>query len=389
VTTTGTDIRKKVAVVFGTRPEAIKFAPLIKELRQDSRLEVLSVTTGQHGVMLDQVLEVFGLTPSVQLPSSSPGQTLSSFAGRTLGALCGTFEQHRPDLVIVQGDTSTAFVAGLSAFYQETPVAHLEAGLRSYDLGRPFPEEGNRVMISRLAAIHLAPTAGNAANLCAEGIPANKVFVTGNTVIDALRIVLARRPPLINTRLIDVLADERPIVTVTAHRRESWGDPLRSIALAIRDLAEITDVRIVWPLHGNPAVRSVVLPIIADHPAICWLEPLAYSDFAQLLGRSHLVISDSGGVQEEAPALGCPVVVLRDVTERSEAVDLGAAVLVGTDRALIVKQAIALLARTGRGIMSPYGDGAASQRCCTAIGSYLFGDEPPAEFEPMLVMRGA
>ena len=381
-TSAGPGTRKKVAIVFGTRPEAIKLAPLIHELQRDPRLEVLSVSTGQHGLMLDQVLDLFDLTPAVRLNPGESGQTLSAFSARVLAELTTTFEQNRPDLVVVQGDTSTAFIAALAAFYSETPVVHLEAGLRSWDLGRPFPEEGNRLMISRIAAIHLAPTAANAANLLAEGIPANSVFVTGNTVIDALHHVLKSRPPLIDSGLADALTDERTIVTVTAHRRESWGEPLRNVALAIRDLADTANVRVIWPLHGNPAVRAVVVPVVGDHPSISLLDPLSYSDFAQLLGRSRLVISDSGGVQEEAPALGCPVVVLRDVTERSEAVDAGAAVLVGTDRALILKHATELLDHAGTEVVSPYGDGAASQRCSAAIGAHLFGDEPPAAYQP-------
>jgi UDP-N-acetylglucosamine 2-epimerase (non-hydrolysing) len=387
--------RAHVAVVMGTRPEAIKLAPLVVAMRTDPRLTVSIISTAQHRVMLDQVLRLFRLRADVDLDllGSAPG--LNGLAARALTGIDSAFSDLCPDMVIVQGDTLTTFVGAVAAFHRQIPVVHLEAGLRSDNLSSPFPEEGNRRMVGQIASWHLCATGANADRLIAEGVHPERVLVTGNTVIDALHSVVADRPTIQNPVVAALLGGagdrvrlprRRQLVTVTAHRRESWGEPLRQIALAVNDVCmdaaeRLADVDVVWPLHGNPAVAAEVVPVLGTTPGVHLIEPLDYSDFAQLLAASDLVISDSGGVQEECPALGVPVLVARDVTERHEAVDCGAAVLVGTDRQRIFSAARRSLAcGTRRVVASPYGDGRAADRASALVRHALFGDARPANF---------
>ncbi len=301
----------RVVLIAGTGPDAVKIAPLLLALRADPRFDARLVVTAQHREMLDQVLDTFGVTVDVDLDLFAPGHSLAELTSRYVTALDATLAELRPDLVVVRGDTTTALCGALAGFYRAIPVAHLEAGLRTDDVRHPFPEEANRRLITTLASVHLAPTPANAARLHAEGVDPRAVAVTGNTAIDALFEVLRRCPPIATPGLQALLADPRPLVTVSTLRRESWGQPIAEVAAAVAEIASRHDVQIVWPLQPNPAVRNVVVAHVGAHPRITLLDPLPYADFVQLLGRSRLVLSDSGGVQEECPALGVPVIVLR------------------------------------------------------------------------------
>jgi UDP-N-acetylglucosamine 2-epimerase (non-hydrolysing) len=367
---------KRVLVVYGTRPEAIKLAPVVRELRASPYVEVVVGVTGQHRAMLDQVDRLFGIVPDLDLDVIRPRQQLHEMSGRILAGLTDALRSVRPDAVLVQGDTTTTFVAALAAFYEQVPVLHVEAGLRTQERYNPFPEEINRRLTSQLSSLHLAPTASSRANLLHDGIPAADIAVTGNTVIDALLDVVARDLPLEDPALA-VLADG-PSVLVTSHRRESWGEPMARTANAIARLAkEHPDVRFLLPAHLNPAVREVLLPPLDGFENVTVTEPLSYSDFARAMAMSSLCLTDSGGVQEEAPSLGKPVLVLRETTERPEAVDAGTVMLVGTDEDLIVAQTSRLLTDpTAYDAMAravnPYGDGRAAARVRAAV-EHLFG----------------
>ena len=375
-------------LVFGTRPEAIKVAPLVLALDASPDFEPVVAVTGQHREMLDQVLGLFGITPAVDLEIMGARQSLSQITERALGRLSPVLEEHRPDLVVVQGDTTTTFCGALAAFYQDIPVAHVEAGLRTGDPRSPFPEEINRRMTSQLTSLHLAPTATSRANLLAEGVAAERVLVTGNTVIDALLWAAARPADDNDSLLAELDADPRRVLLVTAHRRESWGDGMRSIGRALAEIArQEPELLVVFPIHRNPVVREAILPTIQGLPNVRVCEPVEYGAFARLLGRAHVVLTDSGGVQEEAPSLGKPVLVLRDNTERPEAVDAGTVRLVGTDVATIVDSVTALL-HDGEAYaamanaVNPYGDGRSCARIVAAF-RHLFGGGPrPAEFSP-------
>ena len=360
--------RPRLLTIIGTRPEAIKMAPVILELqRAADRFDHILVSTAQHREMLDQVLTVFGIRPDVYLGLMQPNQTLSDLTARALTTLTKVFAEHRPALVLLQGDTTTVMAAALAAFYQRIPVAHVEAGLRTFDRQNPFPEEINRRIASVLGDLHFAPTERARTNLLAEGVTVESIFVTGNTIVDALRQMpltetfgteALRRLPLAGRRLI----------VVTAHRRENHGDPLRNICRALRTLAEkFPDVAIVYPVHLNPNVRAVVQADLGDTPAIHLIDPLPYPDLLRLLARSELILTDSGGIQEEAPALRKPVLVLRETTERPEVIEVGAGQLVGTDPDCIVAAASRLL--TDRvayekmvNVVNPFGDGHAAER---------------------------
>ena len=366
---------QRILIIFGTRPEAIKLCPLVRRLRaQPQDFEARVCVTAQHREMLDSVLETFALAPDRDLNLMRPGQSLASLTARILAALEPALEAERPDLVIVQGDTTTTLAAALAAFYRRIPVAHVEAGLRTGDMAQPFPEEMNRVLTSRLAAWHFAPTARAAEVLLREGAPPERIRVTGNTGIDA---VLYVRDALASGALAAPewpwLDPARRLVLVTSHRRENFGPGFESAMRALARLAARPDVQLVYPVHRNPNVSGPARRMLCGVPNVVLLDPLPYVPFVDLMRRSHLILTDSGGIQEEAPSLGKPVLVLREKTERPEAVDAGTVKLVGTDEERIVTEASHLLedapeyARMTR-VHNPYGDGQASDRIAEALG---------------------
>ena len=375
-------------VVVGTRPEAIKLAPVVLALRDDPRYDPILVTTAQHREMLDQVLEFFSITPDHDLGIMQAGQSLASVTTRGLQGLNRIIADRSPELVMVQGDTTSTFVGALAGFYHQVPVAHVEAGLRTLRRYAPFPEEINRRLVTQLASLHLAPTPEAVSNLLTENVAAEEIVCTGNTVIDALRWAVSRQIDFGVPELADLDRDPRRVVLVTMHRRESWDGGLGGVGRALVRLAVANpDFLVVIPLHLNPAVRKAVLPVVGNLENIVVVEPLPYGAFTRLLARADLVMTDSGGIQEEAPALGKPVLVLRDVTERPEGVAAGAVELVGTDEEVILDRAQKILTdsdvygRMTRAVDS-YGDGRAASRIVEAI-AWFFGEGPrPFEFRP-------
>jgi UDP-N-acetylglucosamine 2-epimerase (non-hydrolysing) len=354
--------------VFGTRPEAIKLCPLIRELRSRQQLAVRICVTAQHRDMLDQVLEAFQITPDYDLDIMRPNQSLSGLTARILEALEPVLADAAPDMIIVQGDTTTTLAGALAGFYHRIPVAHVEAGLRTGDPAHPFPEEMNRVLTSRLAELHFAPTAKAAANLATEGIPEARIHITGNTGIDA---VLYVRDALESGELRGpqwpCLDHTRRLIVVTSHRRENFGDGFAREMRALARIAERSDVQLVYPVHRNPNVLEPAHKLLGGRANVHLLEPLAYVPFVDLLRRAYFLITDSGGIQEEAPSLGKPVLVMREKTERPEAVEAGTVKLVGTDEDQIVAEATRLLDDSAEytrmtHVHNPYGDGQASRR---------------------------
>ncbi|ALU39665.1 UDP-N-acetyl glucosamine 2-epimerase [Kocuria flava] len=383
-----------IMAIYGTRPEGIKMAPLVLALRDDPRFEVRVVVTGQHREMLDQVNQNFGITPDGDLDIHAPGQSLTQISNRTLEGLTEVLQKDRPDAVLVQGDTSTTFVGALAAFYAEIPVVHTEAGLRTGNKYSPFPEEINRRLTGQIASLHLAPTAASRENLLKENIDASSIVVTGNSVIDALLITVASQPRIEDSDLAARLAKGRPVILVTAHRRESWGEPLRAVGRAIAALArQHPDHDFVFPAHRNPLVRDAIQPAIQDLTNVLMTEPLPYAQFCALLERASIVLTDSGGVQEEGPSLGKPVLVMRETTERPEAVAAGAVKLVGTDEETIVREVSTLItdqaeySRMARAL-NPYGDGRAAERTVRALARHFGFDDLVDEFtyEPQLTV---
>lgn len=367
---------RKILFVFGTRPEAIKLCPVLLNLRQSGRFDVRVCVTAQHRAMLDQVLAAFGVTPDYDLDLMQPGQTLAQITARILAALEPVIQAEQPDMLLVQGDTTTTLAGALAAFYHHVPVAHVEAGLRTGDLAQPFPEEMNRVVTTRLAALHFAPTETAKKNLLAEGIDSQRIFVTGNSGIDA---VLYVRDALAAGRLHAdpwrQLDAAKKLIVVTAHRRESFGEGFGHICSALARLARREDVQLVYPVHRNPNVMDPVYRQLDGLANVFLLEPLDYIPFVDLMRRAYLLITDSGGIQEEGPSLGKPILVMREKTERPEAVEAGTVKLVGTDADRIVQEAERLLDDGGEyGRMSrihnPYGDGRASDRIRQAIAAY-------------------
>lgn len=365
--------KRPVAVLYGTRPEAVKVAPVIKALQESETLRPVVVTSGQHREMLDQVNEVFGIVPDHDLDIFRHGQGLEAMTGAAVSGFADFLSSHPVEAVIVQGDTTSAFAGALAAYYQQTPVVHVEAGLRTGDLFSPFPEEGNRKLVGVLAAMHCAPTVTAARNLYAEGVPRDRVTVTGNTVIDALLHTASLRRAT-GDHLVDAaISSGRRIVVVTAHRRESWGAGLGEIGSAVARIAvSQPDVLVVVPLHRNPLVRQALVPVLRELSNVRMIEPLGYAPFCHLLAHATVVVTDSGGIQEEAPALDVPVVVTRETTERPEAVAAGAAVLVGTDQDKIVRTVRALLTDESRhsamaAARNPFGDGRAAGRVLIAV----------------------
>jgi len=366
----------KTLTVFGTRPEAIKLAPVLTELQKFSEIESRVCVTAQHREMLDQVLRIFEITPDYDLNLMRPNQSLSQITADALLSLESVIQRERPDVVIAQGDTTTAFVASLAAFYAQIKIARVEAGLRTGNRHSPFPEEINRLLADHLADLHFAPTARAKENLLREGIPSETIFVTGNTVIDALQRVWARVKdrklpegfPVPAEILSQIERKEKKLLLITGHRRESFGPEFESICLGLKKIAQgYSDVVLIYPVHLNPNVRAPVQKILKDQERVFLIEPLDYEQFVWLMGRAYLILTDSGGIQEEAPALGVPVLVMRKVTERPEAIEAGTAKLVGTDAENIFREAARLLEnrdayeQMARAV-NPFGDGRAAER---------------------------
>ncbi|MCE7032789.1 UDP-N-acetylglucosamine 2-epimerase (non-hydrolyzing) [Lysobacter sp. GX 14042] len=363
---------KKVMVIFGTRPEAIKMAPVVHALRKHRQLVVRTVITGQHRQMLDQVLRLFDIAPDANLDVMRQGQSLADLSARILQGIAPLLERERPDIALVHGDTTTAIGAALAAFYAKVPVAHVEAGLRSGNPISPWPEEMNRAVVARLSAVHFAPTSRAAQNLVNEGIHPGSIHVTGNTVIDALLQASATLHSnhslrIAVERMFSFLSPKKRLVLVTSHRRESHGAGIERICRAVARLSARTDVEVVYSVHPNPSIQRTVRSMLSGRSNVHLLEPQDYLPFVYLMNRCHIILTDSGGIQEEAPSLGKPVLVLREQTERTEALESGTVVLVGTDEASIVNTANRLLddhaAYTAMTtINNPYGDGKASSR---------------------------
>lgn len=362
----------KILCVVGTRPEAIKMAPVILALKAELWANVRVLATAQHRHMLDQVLNFFSIEPDIDLNIMQPNQSLTTLTARLLLDLDDVLQSEKPDVVLVQGDTTTVMTVALACFYHRTPIGHVEAGLRTWDMQNPFPEEANRVIAGRLARWHFAPTEGSRQNLLREGIPDSDIFVTGNTVIDALLMTAAK-----DLELGIELDPQKRLILITSHRRENFGEPFRNICRALRTLAERNpDIQMLYPVHPNPNVKDVAYEFLADVANIILCEPLDYAPFIAAMKRAYLIISDSGGVQEEAPALGKPVLVLRDETERPEAVEAGVVKLVGPNYDRILAEAQRLLddpsayAAMARGI-SPYGDGHGAERIVNVLREYF------------------
>ena len=380
--------RIRVMTIFGTRPEAIKMAPLALELSRRPQIDALCCVTAQHRQMLDSVLDIFRLVPDFDLNIMEPRQTLSTITSKCLLGMEEVLEQARPDLVLVHGDTSTTFAGALAAFYHRVPVGHVEAGLRTYDKYSPFPEEMNRRMVSAIADLHFCPTPSNRDNLAREGIEQG-VFLTGNTVIDALQTTVVKDFHFSEGVLNDLDYVNRKVILVTCHRRENYGTPMAHIMTALRRVADaFPDVELVYPVHLSPVVQEAAHQYLDGHPRIHLIAPLAVDEMHNLMARCHLVMPDSRGLQAEAPALGKPVLVLRRETERPEAVAAGTVQLAGTEEEPIFQMASRLLTDPAAyaamaHAANPYGDGRACGRIADAI-EYRFGlrAQPPAPFHP-------
>lgn len=370
--------KKKVMFVFGTRPEVSKLAPVIFEAQKEPKLETVIVSTGQHREMLDQMLSIFNITPDVDLAVMEERQSLSSITVRIIERLEPVILNYKPDMVVVQGDTSTAFLASLVSFYNKIPVAHVEAGLRSLDIYNPFPEEANRRFISIVSSLNLAPTKKAKENLLREGVREESIIITGNTIVDAVYWIAKDIPEI---------KSDKKIILVTAHRRENWGEPMKELALAIRELVrEFTDITFIIPLHKNPIVREIFYEALSNLEQVELLEPLDYPSLIKVMKDSYLILTDSGGIQEEAPTFGKPVLVLRETTERPEGIERGVARLIGMRRESIVDNVKRLL--TDQALYTamskagnPYGDGKAGKRVVKAIMYFLGIGKKPDEFE--------
>lgn len=368
----------RVMSVFGTRPEAVKMAPVVQAVQKHPALESVVAVTAQHREMLDQVLEVFSVRPDYDLNIMQPGQTLTQITTRAMNGLEEVFIAAKPDIVLVHGDTTTSFAGALAAFYQQIPVGHVEAGLRTFNKYEPFPEEMNRCLTGRLADLHFAPTENSKKNLLAENIAADAIYVTGNTVIDALQTTIKENYRF-DYDLLNHIDYSRKIITMTAHRRENLGEPLTEICRAIRYLVENhPDVEVVYAVHLNPKVQETARQILDGVGRVHLIPPLALQDMHNLMNQSYLVLTDSGGLQEEVPSMGKPVLVLRNVTERPEGVEAGTLKLVGTDYNVIVAETEKLL--TDRAAyekmataVNPYGDGHAAERIAEYIARYFQG----------------
>ena len=377
----------RIMSVFGTRPEAIKMAPLVKELKARAGIESLCCVTAQHREMLDSVMDVFGLTADADLNIMTPRQTLSSITSKCLTGMDGVIETLKPDMILVHGDTSTTFAGALSAFYHQVPVGHVEAGLRTYDKYSPFPEEMNRKLVTQIADLYFCPTRSNRDNLAREGVT-DGVFVTGNTVIDALKTTV-RKDYTFTTEELNRIDYSKKVILVTCHRRENYGEPMQNIFTALRDVAlQNEDAELVYPVHLSPVVRDAVGQYLAGTPRVHLIDPLPADEMHNLMARVYLVMTDSGGLQEEAPALGKPVLVLRRETERPEAVEAGTVAMAGVQHDDILRMANELLrdeaayAKMAHAV-NPYGDGNACARIADAIEWWFHRRaERPADYLP-------
>lgn len=372
----------KVMTVFGTRPEAIKMAPVVLELKKHAdQIETIVAVTAQHRQMLDQVLQLFSIKPDYDLDIMSQGQTLYDITTRALNGLRVVLEQERPDIVLVHGDTTTTFAGALAAYYQQIPVGHVEAGLRTGDIYSPFPEEMNRKLTGSIAAMHFAPTTTAEQNLLSEHVNPSHIYVTGNTVIDALMNTVREGYAFTDPALQAINFKEHRVILLTTHRRENLGEPMRHIYKALRSIIEeFPDTEIVFPVHRNPLVRKVVEDELANVDRIHLIDPLEYEPFANVMGRCAVVLTDSGGIQEEAPSLGKPVLVLRNTTERPEAVAAGTVKLIGTDKQVVYDETKRLLIDSDEyermsNAVNPYGDGKAAERIVAYILHHMAGTD--------------
>ena len=377
----------KVMTIFGTRPEAIKMAPVVKALEAADDMESIVTVTAQHREMLDQVLHLFSITPDYDLNIMSQGQTLYDVTCKALLGLQGVLKEAKPDVVLVHGDTTTTFVGALAAFYEGIPVGHVEAGLRTGNIYSPFPEEMNRKLTGAIGTYHFAPTSTSESNLLKENINPDHLYVTGNTVIDALQTTVQTDYTFKEELLNQIDYVNNKVILVTTHRRENLGDPMRNVYEAIRDIInEQEDVEVIFPMHRNPKVRNIVQDVLGHMDRVHLIEPLEYEPFANLMARTYLIMTDSGGIQEEAPSLGKPVLVLRDTTERPEAVEAGTVKLVGTDKESVYRTATELLVNETAYLamsnaVNPYGDGLASDRIVQALRHEFFeGQDKPTTF---------
>lgn len=379
-------MKRKIAVVYGTRPEAIKVAPVVAALQRSETLHPVTIVTGQHREMLDQVNEIFGIVPDHDLDVFDHGQTLNALMAKVFERLDPVLVDEAPDALVVQGDTSTVAAASVAAFYRQIPVIHIEAGLRSGNIHSPFPEEANRKITSQVSALHLAPTSTSRGNLEREAFDPATIVVTGNTVIDALLHTVQEDIPFSDPRLAELEKSGRRVLLVTTHRRENWGGAMEGVGEALRRLSvAYPDTTIVLPAHRNPIVREAVLPKIADRDNVIVTEPMAYGEFTRMMNLATVVLTDSGGVQEEAPSLGKPVLVMRENTERPEAVHAGTVRLIGTDEDRIVREVSRLFDdadafRAMSHAVNPYGDGRAAARTVAAIEELLGCGERMSEF---------
>lgn len=366
---------KKIVSVFGTRPEAIKMCPLVKGLENDPDLESIVLVTAQHREMLDQVLDVFDVKPDYDMDIMKANQTLSMITSNILNGIETLIKEIKPDMILVHGDTTTSFAGALAAFYNGVAVGHVEAGLRTYDKFSPFPEEMNRTLTGRIADLHFSPTVTNRENLIHEGIKEEAIYLTGNTVIDALKMQIDKNFKFENDLLNTIDFENEKVIAMTAHRRENLGEPMRNIFRAIKRLVEDLDVRVIYPVHLNPKVRAIADEVFGQMDKVHLIEPLDYVNFANLEDRAYLIMTDSGGLQEEAPALGKPVLVLRKETERPEAIQAGTVKLAGIEENTIYNMAYELLTdenayKKMANAVNPYGDGKAVERTIEAIKKY-------------------
>jgi UDP-N-acetylglucosamine 2-epimerase (non-hydrolysing) len=382
--------RKKIAVIFGTRPDTIKMAPIIIELQKyPEYFDVLTIATAQHRQMLDQVLDVFKIKPDYDLDIMAPKQTLASLTAKIITGLDEVLVKENPDMVLVQGDTSTTCIGSLAAFYRQIPVGHVEAGLRTNDKANPFPEEINRRITGCITDLHFAPTKTAKNSLLKENVDPKNIFVTGNTVVDALEYSVKENYQFTIPVLNEVVKQKKKVVLVTMHRRENWGKPMEGAASAIKRLAQkYPDFSFIFPVHLNPIVRDAVHPILKDMSNVSLIEPLDYLDFVNIMAKSYLILTDSGGVQEEGPHFGVPILVLRYVTERPDAVDYGTVKLVGLDEETIYSTALQLIEdekeyKKMANAINPYGDGLSSDRTIKIIKNYFgMAKEVVNEFNP-------
>ena len=375
----------KVLSIFGTRPEAVKMAPLVLELQKNPSMESLVCVTGQHRQMLDQVLDLFDIKADYDLDIMQKSQTVTDITTRVLSGLDGVLEDAKPDIVLVHGDTTTSFAAALAAFYKQIKVGHVEAGLRTYDKYSPYPEEMNRCLTGRIADLHFAATRLNRGNLLKESVSEGDIYITGNTVIDALKTTVDKNYVLCDS-MSEIDFDNKKVILVTAHRRENLGQPLENICHAIKRIVDDNpDVEVVYPVHLNPAVRDTVFEILGGMDRVKLIDPVDVSDLHNAMARCYMLLTDSGGIQEEAPSFGKPVLVLRNETERPEAVTAGTVKIAGVEEEVIYQMTKALLTekseydKMSRAI-NPYGDGEASRRITEAILSYFDVGGGPTEF---------